>query len=178
MRTWLTRDPALPSGAGPHHPARYRAGDRGRAQGARARSLRARPRAAGPRPRELSAAGGGAGLGTARGRARQGRSRRRRHSRGRDTTRAAVTALTSAAPAARRTRAHASIVAPVVLTSSTRTTRSPATSARAIHRRSANAPLTLSCRASAGRSVCDGVARSAAGHRPPARRAAPASSRA
>lgn len=53
-------------------------------------------------------------------------------------------------------RAHASSVAPVVLTSSTTTTVAPDTGARLA---SAKAPRTFACRRAAGRSVCDGVAR-------------------
>ncbi len=115
--------------------------------------------AARPRAGELSPPGRRVQLGAPRRRAREGGRRGRRHSRGRDTTRAAVTALTSAAPAARTTSAHASSVAPVVLTSSTRTIRSPSSCGRAYQRLSANAFRMFSCRASAGRSVCEGVAR-------------------
>ena len=95
------------------------------------RPVRARPGAAGPRPRELPPAGGGAGLGAPRRRARRrprspptsfGRSRHDSGCRHR---------ADLAAPAARSTRAHASSVAPVVLTSSTSTIRSPSTAFRA-----------------------------------------------
>ena len=74
---------------------------------------------------KLSRAGRRRGLGRARRRARQGCDRRRRVQRGGVTTRAAVSARTSRTPASLSTRAHASSVAPVVLTSSIRTTTDP-----------------------------------------------------
>ncbi len=89
---------------------------------------------------------------------------RGRGQRSRETTRAAVSARTSRAPARRSTRAHASSVAPVVLTSSTRTTTVPVDVGAAVA--SANASLTLACRSAAGRSVCEGVARDGAAVRP------------
>jgi hypothetical protein len=70
--------------------------------------------------------------------------------------RAAVSARTSAAPASRSTRAHASSVAPVVLTSSTSTMHAPVTS---LPRVILNAFRTFACRRAAGRSACDPVAR-------------------
>ena len=60
-------------------------------------------------------------LAAARRRAREGRRRRGRPHGSRATARAAVSARTSAAPASSSARAHAFSVAPVVLTSSTRT---------------------------------------------------------
>ena len=116
-------------------------------------SLRARSRAAGARARELPPPGRRAGVGPPRRRsAPKAEVHRRRHSRGRDATRAAVTARTSRAPASRSTRAHASSVAPVVLTSSTSTTQQSAHVRTP--RRSANASRTLAWRRAAGRSVC------------------------
>ena len=95
---WLTDMQKFLPPAVADHPARHRAGDGREAQVGRPRSLRARSGDAGPRPRELPASGGGAGLDRHRRRARQGRDRRRRHPRGAVTTRAAVSARTSAHP--------------------------------------------------------------------------------
>jgi hypothetical protein len=88
------------------------------------------------------------------------------------TTRAAVSARTSRAPASRSTFAHASSVDAVVDTSSTSSTTLPFNLAR--HgacqgqraRAIANAFFTLTRRASAGRSTCGLVARTraSAGH--------------
>src|SRR5262245_32749122 len=67
------------------------------------------------------------------------------------TTRATVSARTSSAPALFSTRAHASSVAPVVLTSSTSTTTAPVT--RIPCRVREKASFTLRCRCDAGKSV-------------------------
>ena len=71
-------------------------------------------------------------LGPAARRSPQGRRQRRCAAGGRVETRAAVSVRTSAAPAATSTRAHASSVAPVVLTSSTSTMRRPEIRARRV----------------------------------------------
>src|SRR5215813_5855791 len=73
------------------------------------------------------------------------------------TTRAKVSTLTSAAPPRRSARAQASTVAPVVITSSTRIRRRPATAALpdGLTRK---APCTLRARADWERPTCWGVA--------------------
>src|SRR5262245_38442774 len=73
------------------------------------------------------------------------------------TTRAKVSTLTSAAPARRSARAQESIVAPVVITSSTRIRRRPAT-ADLPDGLTRKAPCTLSARADWERPTCWGVA--------------------
>jgi hypothetical protein len=122
------------------------------------RSLRARSRTAGAGPPQLPGAGEGRAMGRPRRRAVEGRRGRRCIQRGRNTTRAAVSARTSLAPAAFKTRAHASSVAPVVLTSSISTSTRPGTDRRAPVA-SANASRTLTWRSASGNSVCVGVRR-------------------
>ena len=131
------------------------------AEGRRSRPVRTGPRAAESRSRELPAPGGRAGLGGGRRRAIQGRHRRGRLQRGGLTTRATVAARTSRTPMAISARAHASSVAPVVLTSSTSTTTAPWSGGMpgGVRLRGANAPRTLRWRCAAGRPVCVGVAR-------------------
>ena len=74
-----------------------------------------------------------------------------------DTARATISARTSRAPPSSSVRAHASSVAPVVLTSSTSTMHRPRMFALLASR---NAPRTLACRLAAGRSACEPVFRS------------------
>ena len=105
----------------------------------------------------------------ARRRASERCHRRRRVQRGRATARAAVSARTSRTPASFSTRAHASSVAPVVLTSSTSTTTAPRqTPWRAVGRRTRRRMLRWRC--AADRPVCVGVARMRAKRRDAARR--------
>ena len=92
------------------------------------RSIRARSGAALARSRELSSSGQRSdGWLTLNGERTRDEVSRDVVKRDRDTTRAAVSARTSRAPAASSTRAHASTVAPVVLTSSINTTLNPST---------------------------------------------------
>src|SRR5581483_11684370 len=117
------------------------AGHRRPTQGRRPRSLRARSGPAASRARELQ---------TPSRRRRLDRRRRRtveerggrggRHGPG-PATRAAVSARTSLTPAAFSARAQASIVAPVVHTTSTRTTTAPRSDRQA--RDATKAPRTL-----------------------------------
>ena len=150
------RHSALPERSRPDDPARYRAGNRRAAQspaGAIAMSaicgLLSRVRESYRRQATQ------AGWLTLNGERTARRGLARRPQRDRDTTRAAVSARTSRAPAASSTRAHASTVAPVVLTSSINTITEPCTLTPL---RIANALCTFAWRASAGRSVCDVVA--------------------
>ena len=108
------------------------------------------------RVRELPPPGGSRWLGRARRRARQRHDRRGRRQRGGVATRAAVSASTSRTPASSRARAHASSVAPVVLTSSTSRTVRPA-SARA-DGVAAKASRTLQCRWAVGNPAGEAVA--------------------
>src|SRR5271156_5965904 len=92
--------------------------------------------------------------------------------------RANIKTPTDAAPARFSTRAHSSTVAPVVMTSSTTTTRFPAKLRPAW---TAKAPRTLRSRAAGPRRPCEGVRRrrtsqSAATSGPPAERIACANS--
>ncbi len=124
-RGMARRDPEVSAGAAPDDPARHRARHRGGPQGGGARPLRARSRAARSRPGELSPSGRRVQLGAARRRAGEGETSRptsfarSRHDSG-CRHRADVRGAGRAHDAA-----HASSVAPVVLTSSTRTIRSP-----------------------------------------------------
>ena len=113
---WLERNPARPAGAGDHGAARHRAGDRGAPQVGRPRQIRTRPGAARPRSRRATSARRQRTAGCS-STPKQRRMRWRGGRGGRAATaRATVSARTSAAPASRNTRAHASSVAPVVIT--------------------------------------------------------------
>src|SRR5262245_24444776 len=96
-------------------------------------------------------------MGGDRRRALEGRYCCRRLQRGDLTARAAVSARTSRTPPASRVLAHASSVAPVVLTSSTKTTTEPLSASE--RELVANAPRTLAWRRLAGTPACAAVAR-------------------
>ena len=126
------------------------------------RSLRARPRAAVARARELSPPGGARRLARARRRASPREVTRRTSSpRSRHGSRGGKRPH-FARPARSSTRAHASSVAPVVLTSSTRTTHSSAHVRSRVRRRRRRGRWRAAGR---GRSACDGRV-----PRPPQRR--------
>src|SRR5262249_54071939 len=131
--------------------ARYHAGHGGTAEGGRSRSVRTGSGATRSGARKLSPPGRRAGLAGSRWGALEGGDRPRCDQRRRFATRAAVSARTSRAPHALSTRAQASSVAPVVLTSSTRTTTSPGISRHSLP--GAKAPFTLPWRLLSGRSA-------------------------
>ena len=153
------RDPEVPAAAVADDPARHRAGDGRRSARPRSRPVRARPRAA-RRACARATAGRRAAQDWVRldgERPKDVDRRRRVHARvRRHDSRCRKRRAPRATPASFSTRAHASSVAPVVLTSSTRTTIAPASVGRARARRRERASHVAVALA-AGRSACGGV---------------------